>query len=101
MYLSVSNECFPCPVGALCYFGRVLPLSGYWSYNERTIPVLCPFPYACIGISSYENQAIDTFPRLSNGEFNTRACAEGYLGEFCTSCDENYYLDIDSSRCRS
>ena len=70
----------------------VRPLPGYWSWNERQLPVSCSYPQACPGVNAASMISQD-------GTINTQQCATGYAGAGCTQCQDSYY-ELNS-RCYS
>lgn len=54
-------------------------MPGHWAVDETQIPLPCSLPDACLG-------KIEAAARNQ-----TTMCAEGYKGDYCNSCDENYF----------
>ena len=92
--LIVGLYCTPCPTGGYCPGGgRVWPLPGYWSFDERSVPVACSLPQACPG-------ALCSPPTVkADGSRQTSVCAVGYAGSYCVECAADYYSDLQ--RCLS
>ena len=81
----VGTICQPCPTGGFCPGGgRVWPLPGYWSFDERLKPQACGLPQACPG-------AISDPELTTGGQRLTSVCAPGYRRSLCADCDIGYY----------
>jgi hypothetical protein len=87
-----SERCGPCPSGGYCPGGSVVwPLAGYWSVNEFTAPSACAFASACPGV----NLALEGG---DGAKVDVSTCAAGYMGSYCSACDDAYYSDGYSCR---
>ena len=69
-------DCKKCPVGGVCPGGdRVWAGEGYWTPSEDSAEVTkCEHAFRC--------------PGGQGGAF----CSEGYTGDFCAQCADQYYL---------
>jgi hypothetical protein len=87
-----SERCGPCPTGGHCPGGGVVwPLPGYWSTDAFSAPLPCAFPKACPGVN------LET--ANGGGTFDVSACAVGYIGDYCSTCEEAYWRD--GYRCKA
>lgn len=80
----LGEECLPCPVGAVCkgtgFSARIVPVpQGGWYFREaaREVMLKCLSPLACPG-----------------GALNL--CGDGYVGDLCAQCEENYFSSSGS-----
>ncbi|CAG9322000.1 unnamed protein product [Blepharisma stoltei] len=82
-----SDQCLPCPDEAICYGNyTMVPKPGYWRSSMLTDSFWpCPNPDACIGSDS------------QNISY-TGNCLEGYTGNLCHSCSEDY-AKITKNQC--
>jgi hypothetical protein len=88
-----SDRCGPCPSGGYCPGGSVVwPLAGYWSVDEFTAPSACAFAIACPGVN------LLAFEGGGGAKIDVSTCAVGYVGSYCSACDDAYYSDGYSCR---
>lgn len=79
--LDPALACQDCPTAAICYGNiTMVPRAGYWRSSQFTAKFFaCPNPSACEG------------SHLPPRELSyTGDCNEGYEGNLCQSCAENY-----------
>jgi hypothetical protein len=75
-WVGSGASCRRCPLGGYCPGGgRIWPLPGYFSFGEFTgVVTRCQPPLErCIG-SQYS------------------LCGLGYVGDYCSQCDDNFYI---------
>ncbi|KNC52631.1 uncharacterized protein AMSG_12171 [Thecamonas trahens ATCC 50062] len=89
-----KGQCRSCAsfTGAYCPGGpRFWPKRGYWSFNEAEPPSECYHRDACPGSLG----EIAGYPPLvlASGARDTQVCADGYQGEFCSSCEADYFVE--------
>jgi hypothetical protein len=90
--LEVNAKCRKCPEGGYCPRGELVwPLRGYASTSDTTMPIKCGYPDACLGMR-LEDGDVDRFT------IATTQCEEGYEGDYCSRCSEDYFPD--GFRCR-
>jgi len=70
-YDQTLQQCRECPSFAVCPGGgRVFPKFGYWSLNERTLPVECTLPESCPGaVGKYRSFVPRTRSKISVPRF--------------------------------
>lgn len=76
---SLTTICLSCPENSKCYYGTtIVPDPGYWSYNlESSLIIKCELEKVSCNFT-LENQN------------STQKCKNGYFGNVCNECVENY-----------
>ena len=79
-------SCSSCPVNSReCYSDRVVLDAGTWRYSKSSTKIFfCPLADGCPGGEKYGLQA----------------CAPGYTGPLCSTCDDTYVLTADRGSCQ-
>ncbi|CAG9331089.1 unnamed protein product [Blepharisma stoltei] len=75
-----NTACLRCPSSAICYDNyTMVPKKGYWRNSMMTSKFWkCPYSEACLGSPDIHNLSY------------TGVCKEGYKGNMCQSCKDNY-----------
>lgn len=85
----MGQECFPCPVGAVCEGGieQPYPLKGYWRSDGA------PLNYSALTVGDYLFVQCDIESACPGGKLigNNTGCGVGYFGRLCSVCQDKYF----------
>ena len=71
-----ADTCRRCPVGGYCPGGgRIWPLPGYFSFGE---------------FSGFVTRCQPPLERCIGSQYSL--CGDGYIGDYCSQCDDNYFV---------